>query len=250
MSRFGRRVLSGLALVPLVVVGAACSSGTSSAKPTPATVAASRAKLEFRKVLQLYPASSKFCDGTTVFDRSRKVCYRLGPVLLTGKGITKATVVYDSTMSQSAVQLHWGDDDFVTKIARPLTNETFAFVLDGVVLSAPNMNPGFTGRDVEIAGNFSRSDANAIAASINGVPTTTTTAESSVVVPDVVGKTAIDSLPVLATAGLTPWVVPPAWEDMKVVRQSPKAGSKVRRKSEVAVCVDVGSGDVECTGFG
>jgi preprotein translocase subunit SecD len=104
-----------------------------------------------------------------LFDRKRKACYLVGPTLLTGAAIDKATVVYDSTSSQWAVNLHWGNDDFLTKVANPLVNREVAIVVNDVVQSAPTINPGFTGRAVEITGDFSRADAVKAAAAIAGV---------------------------------------------------------------------------------
>jgi preprotein translocase subunit SecD len=78
-----------------------------------------------------------------IFDRKRENCYMLGPALLTGDRVDEASAVYDDQTSQ------W-----------------VAIVLDGVVQAAPEINPGITGHDVQISGDYSRSEATAIAASL------------------------------------------------------------------------------------
>ena len=55
------------------------------------------------------------------------------------------------------------NDDFLRKIARPLVGRLVAIELDGVVESAPEINPGITGRDVEISGSFTEREAKDLA---------------------------------------------------------------------------------------
>ena len=86
-------------------------------------------------------------------DRTKSACYLLGPVLVTGAAVRKADAVYDDTLSSWTVDVHFGNDDFLNKIAAPLVGKEVAIILDGVVQSAPTINPGITGRDVEISGN-------------------------------------------------------------------------------------------------
>ena len=90
-------------------------------------------------------------------------------MLLTGAGVASATVVYDENSSQWAVNVHFANNDFLTKIAVPYLNKTVAIVLDGVVQGAPVINPGITGRDVEITGDDTQAQATDIAAAILGV---------------------------------------------------------------------------------
>ena len=87
----------------------------------------------------------------------------LGPVLMTGKDIGSTSTQYDSNSSQWAANVHFKNNDFVTKIAVPYLNKTVAIELDGVVQSAPVINPGITGKDVEITGNFSQGQAKDLA---------------------------------------------------------------------------------------
>ena len=102
-------------------------------------------------------------------DRKRTSCYVAGPTVVDGTGIDDASVLYDSTSSQWAVNVHFGNDDFLDKIAQPLVGKMIAIVFDGVVQSAPMINPGITGHDVEITGDFTKADAIRLAAGIAGI---------------------------------------------------------------------------------
>lgn len=93
-------------------------------------------------------------------------------MLSTGAAIDSAKVQYDSGRSQWAVGVHFGNDDFVTKVAKPMVNKTIAILLDGVVQSAPTVHAGVTGRDIEISGGdsgYTRAAAVLVAASIIGI---------------------------------------------------------------------------------
>jgi preprotein translocase subunit SecD len=175
----GRRASRLAVLMLLLVLGAACSSGSSKTS-TPTTGAGSvkaKARLEFRAVrasatgiagnpcsaFHLGPVRSVFSD------RSRMACYALGSVLLTGADIGSTTVVYDPRLEAWTLRFRWTNDEFRTKVARPLAGRRFAAVLNGVVLSAPTLTHGFSGRDLEIA-RFTRADAIAYAAAIMGIP--------------------------------------------------------------------------------
>ena len=90
------------------------------------------------------------------------LCYVLGPTLLTGKNIGKATKFLDPTNGWQ-VNVTFKNDDFVKKIAGPYVNKNVAIVLDGIVQSAPTINPGITGRNVTISGTFSEKEAGDLA---------------------------------------------------------------------------------------
>ncbi len=49
------------------------------------------------------------------------------------------------------------------KVAGPYVNQRVAIELDGVVQSAPTINPGITGRSVQISGAFSKGEATDLA---------------------------------------------------------------------------------------
>jgi preprotein translocase subunit SecD len=57
---------------------------------------------------------------------------------------------------------HFKNNDFVDKIAGR-TSTAVAIELDGVVQSAPTINQGITGRDVQISGDFSQGEAKDLA---------------------------------------------------------------------------------------
>ena len=90
-------------------------------------------------------------------------CYLLGPTLLTGRNIDSAGSDYDSNSAEYVTNIKFGNDDFVQKIATPLVGQNVAIELDGVVQSAPTINPGITGRDVQISGDFSEGEASDLA---------------------------------------------------------------------------------------
>ena len=92
-------------------------------------------------------------------DRKHTACYVLGSAVVTGKSIGSANAQYDSTTSQWVTNVHFKNNDFVTKIAGPYVNKQVAIELDGVVQSAPTIQPGITSRDVQITGQFSQSEA-------------------------------------------------------------------------------------------
>ncbi len=89
-------------------------------------------------------------------------CYFVGPTLLTGRRVTTAAAVFDSTQGW-IVNVTFKGDDFVTKVATPYVQKQVAIVLDGVVQSAPVINQGITGKTVTISGSFSSSEAKNLA---------------------------------------------------------------------------------------
>jgi len=188
--RVRRRVVRRRALV-VVVVGCvlAIPAVAVADRPNGGPVASAypKAALAFRAVqysgdspLQ-FPATAASCatpaerrsiggqGRAVVFDRAHQYCYVVGPTLLTGAGLRSVSVTYDVAESQWAADLHWSNDDFITKVARPLVNKEVAIVVNGIVQSAPVINPGITGTSVEITGNFTKTAAVDLAASIMSV---------------------------------------------------------------------------------
>jgi len=108
------------------------------------------------------PPDTDSAQQVVLPDRLHQNCYVLGPAIVTGKSIGSANTLYDSTQSQWSTNVHFKNNDFLTKIAGPYVNKDVAIELDGVVQSAPVINPGITGRDVEITGNFTQGEANAL----------------------------------------------------------------------------------------
>jgi preprotein translocase subunit SecD len=96
-------------------------------------------------------------------DRKRTACYVLGAAVVTGKSVGSASARYDSATSQWVTSVKFKNDDFVNKIAVPYLQKLVAIELDGVVQSAPEINPGITGRDVQISGDFTKGEAQDLA---------------------------------------------------------------------------------------
>jgi preprotein translocase subunit SecD len=95
-------------------------------------------------------------------DSDKRECYVLGELLMTGREISKA----EATLDQRArwkVDITFKNDDFVTKVAQPFVGKYVAIALDEEVLSAPQINEGITGRQVEITGEFSEEEARNLA---------------------------------------------------------------------------------------
>ena len=62
------------------------------------------------------------------------------------KSVGSASAQYDPHTSQWVVDVKFKNDDFVNKVAVPYVNKLVAIELDGVVQSAPEINPGITGQ--------------------------------------------------------------------------------------------------------
>jgi preprotein translocase subunit SecD len=92
-----------------------------------------------------------------------QLCYVMSQTVLTGRSIDSADARVDPQTGEWQVIVHFKNDDFVKKIAQPLVGKNVAIVLDGIVYSAPTINQGITGRDVQITGNFTQSDAKQLA---------------------------------------------------------------------------------------
>jgi preprotein translocase subunit SecD len=96
-------------------------------------------------------------------DSKNTACYVLGPTILTGRNVGTATATVNPTTAAWEVNVHFKNDDFVTKVATPYVGKQVAIELDGVVQSAPNINQGITGQDVTISGSFSSKEAHNLA---------------------------------------------------------------------------------------
>lgn len=88
-------------------------------------------------------------------------CYLLAPTVLTGKSVSKARSSFYN--GQWQVDVTFRGNDFVEKVARPYVNQQVAIALDGVVYSAPVINPGITGKSVQITGSFTEKEAKDLA---------------------------------------------------------------------------------------
>jgi len=96
-------------------------------------------------------------------DLNHTACYLLGPTILTGRGVGTASAIIDTTTAAWIVNVHFKNNDFVTKVAVPYVTKQVAIELDGVVQSAPTINQGITGQDVTISGTFTSKQAHQLA---------------------------------------------------------------------------------------
>jgi preprotein translocase subunit SecD len=91
-------------------------------------------------------------------------CLYLGPSLMTGRDIKTASKRYSPEQGGPwVVDIEFKNDDFVNLVATPNVNNQVGIELDGVVQSYPTINPGITGRTVQITGAFSEGEAKDLA---------------------------------------------------------------------------------------
>jgi preprotein translocase subunit SecD len=146
--------------------GATGASGASGVTPTtvaPTTTVPAQAFPGCEELIKKSPPDTDAAQSVVLPDRNRQNCYVLGPAVVTGSSIGSAGTTYDSTQSQWVATVKFKNNDFVSKIAEPYVNKQVAIELDGVVQSAPTIQPGITGRDVQITGQFSQSEAKDLA---------------------------------------------------------------------------------------
>jgi preprotein translocase subunit SecD len=99
-------------------------------------------------------------------DDANPGCYSVGPLLLNGRRVKTARPLYDSSQGGWTVEVTFRGDDFVTQVAQPDVGKQVAIILDGVVLSAPTIQPNITGKTVSITGSFSQGEASDLALSL------------------------------------------------------------------------------------
>jgi preprotein translocase subunit SecD len=136
---------------------------TTTTKPGTTTTTAKKVSCS---TLATPKAKQKAGASVVLLDRDpANGCYELGPTVLTGKRVKTAGASYgqDSSGSGWGVDVTFRGDDFVQKVATPYVNQRVAIELDGVVQSAPTINPGITGRTVRISGNFTEGEAKRLA---------------------------------------------------------------------------------------
>jgi preprotein translocase subunit SecD len=109
------------------------------------------------------PEAEVWLPGRPVDGGDPASCFLLGPTILTGRNISKAEARYDTNTASYVTDITFKNDDFVQKVAGPYVNQRVAIELDGVVQSAPTINEGITGRNVQISGAFSKGEATDLA---------------------------------------------------------------------------------------
>jgi preprotein translocase subunit SecD len=114
---------------------------------------------------EITPASTPNIANTQVVlpDTKNSVCFVLDKTILTGRNVGSADAIVNSTNAQWEVNVHFKNNDFVEKVAKPDVGKQVAIELDGVVQSAPTINPGITGQDVTISGSFTSKEAHQLA---------------------------------------------------------------------------------------
>ncbi len=113
------------------------------------------AQLEFREVL---PGGSTTTAGEP----------KLGPVLMTGDALDSASVGFDQ-LGKPKVNMSFtpeGARDF-ERVTGDLQGKQLAIVLDGKVMSAPNVNQKITGGSAEITGQFTLEEVRKVVLVLN-----------------------------------------------------------------------------------
>ncbi len=141
-------------------------------------------------------------DGTTK--------YQLGPVLITGDAIKKATAVYN-TGSQTQVAQGWQIDFTLTSsgsktfgdVTTGLVGKQLAIIVDDVVISAPTVQSAITNGSGVITGSFTENRAKDLATQLNAgaLPVELTTQQVLTVSPTL-GQESLHEGLIAAIAGL------------------------------------------------
>ncbi|HET9727808.1 MAG TPA: protein translocase subunit SecD [Acidimicrobiia bacterium] len=144
------------------VKGATSTTVKGATTTTPTTAPRKQPTCEGGKLVT--PRAQDVADSTVVLpDRKKTACFLLGPTLMTGRGIDSASARIDPNTAKWVVDVTFKTDEFVQKVATPYTNKQVAIVLDGVVQSYPTIQPGITGKNVQITGDFSAKEAKDLA---------------------------------------------------------------------------------------
>ncbi len=147
--------------VTATTVTAATATTVKGATTTTTTPAATAANSTCRDGKAATP---DVADQSVVLpDLNKTVCYLLGATILTGRNVGTASAVVNTQTAAWEVNVHFKNNDFVTKVATPYVNQQVAIELDGVVQSAPTINAGITGQDVTISGSFTSKQAHNLA---------------------------------------------------------------------------------------
>jgi preprotein translocase subunit SecD len=141
-------------------------------------------------------------DGTTK--------YQLGPVLITGDQLKKATAIYDASGSTCStpgwcVQFSTTSEGTGTlaDVTRNLVGKQLAIVLDQAVISAPTVQSAITNGNGVITGSFSEQRAKDLATVLNaGALPVNLTTQSVVTVSATLGKESLQEGLIAGLAGL------------------------------------------------
>ncbi|MDD5693460.1 MAG: protein translocase subunit SecD [Patescibacteria group bacterium] len=88
---------------------------------------------------------------------------------LTGKDLKRATVVFDPNTNKPQISLEFSSDGAkkFEEITGRNVGKPIAIVLDGKIISAPNVSEKITGGNAQITGEFDIKEANALAIQLN-----------------------------------------------------------------------------------
>ncbi len=127
----------------------------------PGTTTTTRPDLTGKSCKDLVDNVSVFWDQVDAKGKHR-VCYQLGPNLLSGDQVKTARASYDSNQGGWGVDVTYKSGAF-TNIATNYVGKQVAITLDNAVLSAPVINKGITSDNVRISGSFSEAEAKRLA---------------------------------------------------------------------------------------
>lgn len=152
-------------------------------------------------------------NGNGFYDPSSDRKYNLGPVLITGAALKKATAIYEAagTQTSSTAAVGWqvqftlnsaGAKKF-GDITTRLQGKDLAIVLDNVVQSAPTIQSPITNGSGEITGNFTEQSAKSLAVVLNsGALPVQLTRQNVVTVSPTLGKQSLREGILAGLAGL------------------------------------------------
>jgi preprotein translocase subunit SecD len=164
--------------VPIAAVRHEAGTVTTVAPSTPTTVkSATPTTVKGATTPTTAPAGAGTCQNGKIItqnataaqgnivlpDLDKTSCFLLGPTILTGRNVGTASAVVNTTTAAWEVNVHFKNNDFVTKVATPYVGKQVAIELDDVVQSAPTINSGITGQDVTISGSFTSKQAHQLA---------------------------------------------------------------------------------------
>jgi preprotein translocase subunit SecD len=147
---------------------------------------------------------------SVVFEGSDGTKYQLGPVLITGDAIKRATAVYN-TGGQQSVATGWEIDFTLTSsgsktysdVTTRLLNKQLAIVVDNQVISAPTVTGAITNGSGRITGSFTENRAKDLATQLNAgaLPVNLTTQQVLTVSPTL-GKASLHEGLIAGIGGL------------------------------------------------
>ena len=145
------------------------ATGTAATRPRPPRrpsrprSRARRARTCSRRPTANVASATVILPGRNTDSGDPDACYLLGPTVLNGRNVSSASSQYDTNTSSYVTEITFRTNEFVDKVAGPYVNKQVAIELDGVVQSAPTINPGITGKRVQISGSFTKGEASDLA---------------------------------------------------------------------------------------